>query len=91
MEIIVGKQQLKTFLKRRFTIDELNQIINDARKAISDGVSINHAVYDGIRNLIKSKEFFDIDEYGDDENYWRTYLKYETPLVAYVKSVLGVK
>lgn len=91
MNIIVGKQQLETFLKRRFSPDDLLWIVNDVKEMIDDGESVDTAVYDGVRDLIKSKKFSDIDEFGDDQSYWDSYLKYEKPLVGYVKSVLGIE
>lgn len=88
MEFIVTENQLEIFLKRRFFPEELEWIINDVQKKMGDGESLDIALYDGIRALIKSKKFYDIDEHGDDQTYWDSYLKYETPLVAYVKSKL---
>ena len=88
MEFIVTENQLEIFLKRRFFPEELEWIINDVQKKMGDGESLDVALYDGIRALIKSKKFSDIDEHGDDQTYWDSYLKYETPLVAYVKSKL---
>ena len=88
MEFIVTENQLEIFLKRRFFPEELEWIINDVQKKMGDGESLDVALYDGIRALIKSKKFYDIDEHGDDQTYWDSYLKYETPLVAYVKSKL---
>jgi len=91
MEIIISKQQLQTFLKRRFSADDLMWIINEVKEMIDEGESVDTAVYDGIREFIKSKKFSDIDEFGDEASYWDSYLRYETPLVIYVKSVLGIK
>ena len=91
MEIIISKQQLQTFLKRRFSSDDLMWIINNIKLLIDDGESVDTAVYDGIREFIKSKKFSDIDEFGDDDSYWNSYLRYETPLVAFVKSELGLQ
>jgi len=54
------------------------------------GESVDTAVYDGIRDFIKSKKFTEIDEFGDDQSYWDSYLKYERPLVSYVKIKLGL-
>jgi hypothetical protein len=48
---------------------------------------VDTAVYDGIRDFIKSKKFTEIDEFGDEQSY----LKFERPLVSYVKMKLGLK
>ena len=90
MEIIISKQQLQTFLKRRFSADDLLWIVNDVKEMIDQGESVDTAVYDGIREFIKSKKFSDIDEFGDDQSYWDSYLRYEKPLVSYVRMKLGL-
>jgi hypothetical protein len=89
MDYIVKESQLTNFLKRRFSMEDLEQIVNDVKGSIEQGDSLDDALYDGIRQLIKSKKFNDIDEFGDDESYWNSYLKYEKELLAYVKSKLN--
>ena len=90
MEIIISKQQLQTFLKRRFSADDLLWIVNDVKEMIDQGESVDTAVYDGIREFIKSKKFSDIDEFGDEQSYWDSYLRYEKHLVSYVRMKLGL-
>jgi hypothetical protein len=90
MDYIVKESQLTNFLKRRFSMEDLEQIVNDVKGSIEQGESFDTALYDGIRQLIKSKNFNDIDEFGDDESYWKSYLKYERELLAYVKSKLNL-
>jgi transcriptional accessory protein Tex/SPT6 len=89
MDYIVKESQLTNFLKRRFSMEDLEQIVNEVKGSIEQGDSLDDALYDGIRQLIKSKKFNDIDEFGDDESYWNSYLKYEKELLAYVKSKLN--
>lgn len=92
MNIIVTEPQLSIFLRRRFTPEELDSLIEDARELIKDGGIMEiMGVYDAVREFIKSKKFSDIDEFGDDESYWDSYLKYEKALAAYVKHKLGLK
>ena len=90
MNILISEPQLNLFLKRRFSSEDLSWIVNDVKEMIDEGESVDTAVYDGIREFIKSKKFSDIDEFGDDESYWDSYSKYERPLVAYVKHKLGL-
>ena len=71
-------------------MEDLEQIVNDVKGSIEQGDSLDDALYDGIRQLIKSKNFNDIDEFGDDESYWKSYLKYERELLAYVVSKLNL-
>lgn len=90
MDYIVKDTQLTTFLRRRFSPEDLGWIVNDVKEMIDEGESLDTALYDGIRQFIKSKNFNDIDEFGDEESYWNSYLKYERELHAYVKSKLGL-
>ncbi len=90
MDIIVSEEQIRTFLKRRFSPDDLMWIINEVQEMIDKGESVDTALYDGVRQFIKSKKFDEIDEFGDEESYWYSYLKYEKPLVSYIKLKLGL-
>ena len=90
MKYIVTEPQVSIFLRRRFSPEDLTWIVNDVKEMIDEGESVDTALYDGIREFIKSKKFSDIDEFGDDNSYWDSYLKYERALVAYVKHKLGL-
>jgi len=90
MYIKVTDKQLSNFLKRRFSADDLEWIVNDVKEMIDEGESVDTAVYNGIRWFIIHKKFSDIDEFGDDDSYWSSYLKYEKPLVVFVKSQLNL-
>ena len=90
MKYLINHSQLASFIRRRFSIEELNQIISSVKEQIEDGESVDTAVYDGVREFIKSKKFPDIDEFGPEQSYWDTYLMFERPLVAYVKSKLNL-
>lgn len=87
MKYLITKTQLSLFLRRRFSPEELNQLLDDVKDLIDEQGII--AVYDAVRELIKSRKFSDIDEFGNEDSYWRSYLAYEKPLVAFVKSELG--
>lgn len=91
MEYILTGPQLDLFVRRRFSPEELDSLIDDARELIEDGGIMEIiAIYDAVREFIKSRKFSDIDEFGDDQSYWESYLKYEKPLVAFVKYKLGL-
>lgn len=92
MKYIVTEPQVSIFLRRRFSPEELDSLIDDARELIEDGGIMEiMGVYDAVREFIKSKKFSDIDEFGDDDSYWDSYLKYEKALAAYVRHKLGLK
>ena len=90
MDYILTESQVLNFLRRRISYEDLLWIVNDVQEMIDEGESVDTAVYDGIRDFIKSKKFTEIDEFGDDQSYWDSYLKYERPLVSYVKSKLDL-
>jgi len=91
MEYIVTRPQLTSFLKRRFSIDELNKLILVVKHKIdSVGISEDMAVYDGIREFLASKRNSDINDEGTEEEYWDSYSKYETPLFEFVRSSLNM-
>ena len=90
MKYIISEPRLSMFLRRRFSHEDLLWIVNDVQQMIDEGYGVESAVYDGIRDFIKSKKFTEIDEFGDEQSYWDSYLKYEIALVSYVKSQLGL-
>ena len=90
MKYIISEPRLSMFLRRRFSAEDLLWIVNDVKEMIDEGYGVESAVYDGIREFIKSRNFTDIDEFGDEQSYWDSYLKYEIALVSYVKSELGL-
>ena len=90
MEYVLTDKQLKTFLRRRFTPDELNEMINSVKEQIDEGESVDTAVYDTIRHYIAIKKFEEINTQGTEQEYWDSYLIFETPLVYFIKSSLGL-
>ncbi len=92
MKYIITESQLPIFLRRRFTNEDLMSLIKIVSYMIEEvGVMPDDAIYDAVRQLIKGKKFSDIDEFGHEHSYWNSYLMYEEPLVAFVKSKLGLE
>ena len=90
MKYIINHSQLASFIRRRFSIEELNQIISSVKEQIEDGESVDTAVYDTIRHYLSLKNPSDISDDGAEQQYWDSYIKYETPLVKFVKYTLGL-
>jgi hypothetical protein len=88
--ILREETEVPIFIRRRFTPEDLEWLINDIKELIDYGESLDTAIYDGTREFIKSRKFSDIDEFGDDSSYWSSYLNYERPLVKYAKNKLGI-
>lgn len=92
MNVVVTEPQLNVFLRRRFTLKELETLIDHAKELVNnedDEVRKGTAIYDVVKEFIKSANLSDIDEHGDDASYWRSYLAYEIPLVAYINSKIS--
>ena len=57
MDIIVSEKQIRNFLRRRLSPEDLLWIVNDVKEMIDEGESVSTAVYDGVREFIQSKKF----------------------------------
>ena len=89
--ILREETEVPIFIKRRFRKKDLDQLINNIEDAIlqyGDDKHIEDAIYDEVREFIT--EFVDYEDWHNmhDNKYWHTWLKYETPLVNYVKTKL---
>jgi hypothetical protein len=81
--------ELPIYIRRRFSFDELNDLVKNVKDQIEEGESLDTAIYDTIRHFIVTKNFKDIDNNAPEREYWDSYLRYEEPLVKYVKKKLG--
>ena len=90
-KVLREETEIPLFAKRRFSPEDLEWLANDVKEMIDDGESLDTAIYDGVRDFIKSRKFSDIDEFGPEAAYWESYLKYERPLVGYVKNKLNIQ
>jgi hypothetical protein len=90
MKYIITYPQLSSFLKRRFTPDELAQMVESVKGQLEDGESVSTAVYDTIRHYVSLKDFQDIVDSGTEQEYWDSYLTYEIPLVLFIKASLDL-
>lgn len=86
MKYIITESQLNLSLRRRFSYEELNWLVNHIKEWIDEGESVDAAIYDSIRQFIKREKLRDIGEFG----YEQSYLEYETLLVSYVKDKLNL-
>ena len=88
--ILREETEIPLFVRRRFSPEDLEWLVNDVKEMIDDGESLDTAIYDGVREFVKSRKFTDIDEFGLEADYWESYLRYERPLVDYVKKKLRI-
>jgi hypothetical protein len=83
-------ESLNPFARRRFNPDDLAQLVKDVKNRMKVYENSEDAIYDAVRQLIATKNFKDIDNATTDNEYWDSYLKYEEPIVDYVKEKLGL-
>ena len=88
--ILREETEVPAFLIRRFSSEDLDWLVNDVKELIDYGESLDTAIYDGTREFIKSRKFPDIYEFGPEADYWESYLRYERPIVDYVKKKLRI-
>jgi hypothetical protein len=81
---------ISPWVKRRFDIEELTDLVSDVKSLIDSGYDKIDAIYDTVRQLIATKQFNDINDDGTEREYWDSYLRYEEPLIKYVKVKLGI-
>ena len=89
-EMMGLNENLSPWFKRRFDIDELDDLVKDVKDQIEEGESLSTAIYDTVRQFIATKNFSDIDDTGTEQQYWDSYLRYEKPMIKYVKEKLGL-
>ena len=85
--ILREETELPLFIRRRVSIEDLDDLIADIKNLIDNGWSKTDAIYESIEKFIISKVSFNFDGETVEEN-WDSYEKFETPLVNYVKSKL---
>ena len=81
---------ISPWVKRRFDIEELTDLVSDVESLIDSGYDKIDAIYDTVRQLIATKQFNHINDDGTEREYWDSYLRYEEPLIKYVKGKLGI-
>jgi hypothetical protein len=90
-EMMGVNETLTPWFRRRFDIDELDDLVKDVKDQVEEGQTMIDAIYDTVRQFIATKQFNDIDNAGTEQEYWDSYLVYEKPLVKFVKERLSNK
>ena len=89
-EMMGVNESFSAWFMRRFSPDELDNLIKNVKDLTEIYEYEEDAIYDAVRQLIATKNFEDINSAETDNQYWDSYLKYEGPLVKYVKEKLGL-
>ena len=83
----LNESHLPTHIRRRVTIEELDDLVDDVKGLIDSGYDRTDAIYDTIRQFIASNNNFRFLSSSEQE-YWDSYIMFEKPLVDYVKERL---
>ena len=89
-EMMGVNESFSAWFMRRFSPEELDNLIKNVKDLTEIYEYEEDAIYDAVRQLIATKNFEDINSAETDNQYWDSYLKYEGPLVKYVKEKLGL-
>jgi hypothetical protein len=87
--ILKEETEIPLFIRRRFTLEDLEWLVNDVKDLINNGHDKTDAIYDTVRQYVAGSSF-KFPEWSEQE-YWDSYLEVEKPLVDYVKNKLGLK
>jgi hypothetical protein len=88
-EMMGVNESFGAWFMRRFSPEELDNLIKNVKDLTEIYEYEEDAIYDAVRQLIATKNFEDINSAETDNQYWDSYLKYEGPLVKYVKERLS--
>jgi hypothetical protein len=81
--ILKEESKKHLFVRRRFTQEELDRLMNNITTSVSNGHDFEDEIYNQIRVLLNDKKPKDLD---DESQYWSRYVKYEMTLGNYIRS-----
>ena len=98
MKYIVTPNQLTSFLKRRFSIGQLDELVERVQEEMNQyyhqfQMNQNHKREDVIYDIVREFILLNVSDIVDQEDervYWDSYLKYEIPLIEFVRSSLNL-
>ena len=90
--ILREETELPIYIRRRVSLEELDDLVLDAKSLIDSGLSGKiDAIYYVVRQFVASKKYFEKNtETETEQEYWDLYLTMEKPLVNYVKTKLNI-
>ena len=83
--ILKEESKKHLFVRRRFTQEELDQLMNNITTSVSNGHDFEDEIYNQIRVLLSDKKPKDLDV-DDESQYWSRYVNYEMALNNYIRS-----
>ena len=91
MKYIITETQLDTFLRRRYTMDELEELKNDYREGMDnidfeDSADREDYIYALIDDFISRKKFDEFSQSTNDDEFHETHGKYIRALLKFLHS-----
>jgi hypothetical protein len=91
MKYIITETQLDTFLRRRYTMDELEELKNDYRDGMDnidfeDSADREDYIYALIDDFISRKKFDEFSQSANDIEFLETHGKYIRALLKFLHS-----
>lgn len=87
-KILKEEFELPTYIKRRYSPEDLDNLLNNVRFSIASGYEEDDAIYNEIRYFLSTNKYDDMNLEGNEQEYWDSYIRYEKPLVNYIKDKL---
>ncbi len=91
MKVIITESQLDTFLRRRFTMDELEGLKNDYDyimddEDFEDSADRDDRIYDLVENFIDRHRGEEFHQYHNDDDFYRERSHYIKALLKFLHS-----
>jgi len=91
MKYLITETQLDTFLRRRYTMDELEELKNDYRDGMDnidfeDSADREDYIYALIDDFISRKKFDEFSQSANDIEFLETHGKYISALLKFLHS-----
>jgi hypothetical protein len=90
--ILREETELPHFIRRRVSYNNMKrselpqEMIYIINNYVDDGYDPEDLIYEMVRELLASESFQSlIDDSGNENQYWESYIKVEKPLVDYLK------
>ena len=85
--ILREETELPLYIRRRVSMEELDDLILDVKDLIDSNYDKTDAIYDTVRQFVATKKEFKFNN-ETEQGYWDSYIEVEEPLVNYVKTNL---
>ena len=84
-KILREEYKLPPIIRRRYSQEDIENLIKNVKWYLESGYGKDEAIYGEVRNFIyTNRQDNDLNDNGNEQDYWDSYIKYERPLVDYI-------